>query len=80
MLRHHQDRRSLKGCRPASSGFFQSFILMIGGFIAPLIRGSRRAPHCSARSRRLRYVHLDAPALEMYMTPQIGVVCFAIIL
>ena len=29
--------------------FFQSFILMAGGFIAPLFAGSRRAPRSSAR-------------------------------
>ena len=29
--------------------FFQSFILMIGGFIAPISARSRRAPPCSAR-------------------------------
>ena len=34
--------------------FFQSFILMIGGFIAPFVRRSRRAPPCSARSPACR--------------------------
>ena len=30
--------------------------------------------------RRFDHVHLDAPALEMFMTPVIGITCFAIIL
>src|SRR6201988_2735714 len=61
--------------------FFQSFILMIGGFIAPFIR---RIPPRAALLGTLAGVSVTfismRPALEMYMTPQIGLVCFAIIL
>src|ERR1700688_1908687 len=61
--------------------FFQSFILMIGGFIAPYIR---RIPPRAALLGTLAGVSVTfismRPALEMYMTPQIGLVCFAIIL
>src|SRR5436305_8810682 len=61
--------------------FFQSFILMIGGFIAPYIR--RITPR-AALLGTLAGVSITCistrPALEMYMTPQIGLVCFAIIL
>src|ERR1700724_3802200 len=61
--------------------FFQSFILMIGGFIAPIV--SRITPR-AALLRTLAGVSVTfismRPALEMYMTPQIGLVCFAIIL
>ena len=61
--------------------FFQSFILMIGGFIAPYHPQDHAARRAARHARRrLGHLHLDAPALEMYMTPQIGLVCFAIIL
>src|SRR6202789_2706382 len=61
--------------------FFQSFILMIGGFIAPVIR--KITPRAALRGTLARgsvtFISMR-PALEMYMTPQIGLVCFAIIL
>src|SRR6202012_571513 len=61
--------------------FFQSFLLMIGGFIAPVIR--RITPR-AALLGTLAGVSITVismrPALEMFMTPQIGLVCFAIIL
>src|SRR6201747_1274286 len=61
--------------------FFQSFILMIGGFIAPYIR--KITPRGALLGTRagvsLTFIAMR-PALEMFMTPQIGLVCFAIIL
>jgi len=61
--------------------FFQSFILMIGGFIAPLIRKitPRAALLGTLAGVSVTFISMR-PALEMYMTPQIGLVCFAIIL
>src|SRR5258705_4778501 len=61
--------------------FFQSFILMIGGFVAPYI------PKITPRAALLRtlpgvsvtFISMR-PALEMYMTPMIGIVCFSIIM
>src|SRR5216110_1667762 len=61
--------------------FFQSFILMIGGFIAPYIRRitPRAALLGTLAGVSVTFIAMR-PALEMYMTPQIGLVCFAIIL
>jgi len=61
--------------------FFQSFILMIGGFIAPYIRRitPRAALLGTLAGVSITFIAMR-PALEMYMTPQIGLVCFAIIL
>lgn len=61
--------------------FFQSFILMIGGFIAPFIRRitPRAALLGTLAGVSVTFISMR-PALEMYMTPQIGLVCFAIIL
>ncbi len=61
--------------------FFQSFILMIGGFVAPLIRKitPRAALLGTLAGVSITFISMR-PALEMYMTPQIGLVCFAIIL
>src|SRR5512138_2878557 len=61
--------------------FFQSFILMIGGFIAPHIRRitPRAALLGTMAGVSVTFISMR-PALEMYMTPQIGLVCFAIIL
>lgn len=60
---------------------FQSFILMIGGFIAPYIRKitPRAALLGTLAGVSVTFISMR-PALEMYMTPQIGLVCFAIIL
>ena len=42
--------------------FFQSFILMIGGFIAPIVRKiTPRAALARHAGRRLDHLHLDAP-------------------
>src|SRR6202522_605435 len=61
--------------------FFQSFILMIGGFIAPYIRRitPRAALLGTLAGVSVTFISMR-PALEMYMTPQIGLVCFAIIM
>src|SRR3954452_1475267 len=61
--------------------FIQSFVLMGGGFLAPIIR---RITPKAALLGALAGVSISfismAPALSMFMTPVIGVVCFAIIL
>src|ERR1700759_2852623 len=61
--------------------FFQSFILMIGGFVAPYIRKitPRAALLGTLAGVSVTFISMR-PALEMFMTPQIGLVCFAIIL
>jgi nicotinamidase-related amidase len=61
--------------------FFQSFILMIGGFIAPYIRQitPRAALLGTLAGVSVTFISMR-PALEMYMTPQIGLICFAIIM
>ncbi|WP_315754234.1 MULTISPECIES: regulator [unclassified Bradyrhizobium] len=61
--------------------FFQSFILMIGGLVAPYIRKitPRAALLGTLAGVSVTFISMR-PALEMYMTPQIGLVCFAIIL
>ena len=61
--------------------FFQSFILMIGGFIAPYIRKitPRAALLGTLAGVSITFISMR-PALEMFMTPLIGLVCFAIIM
>ncbi|WP_441244528.1 regulator [Tardiphaga sp. 768_D3_N2_1] len=61
--------------------FFQSFILMIGGFIAPWIRKvtPRAALLGTLAGVSIAFIAMR-PALEMFMTPVIGLTCFAIIL
>jgi AGZA family xanthine/uracil permease-like MFS transporter len=61
--------------------FFQSFILMIGGFIAPIIRKitPRAALLGTLAGVSITFISMR-PALEMYQTPVIGLICFAIIL
>jgi len=61
--------------------FFQSFILMIGGFLAPYIRRitPRAALLGALAGISITFISMR-PALEMFMTPGIGVICFAIIL
>jgi AGZA family xanthine/uracil permease-like MFS transporter len=61
--------------------FFQSFILMIGGFIAPIIRRitPRAALLGTLAGVSITFISMR-PALEIYMTPVIGLTCFAIIL
>src|ERR1700730_421565 len=61
--------------------FFQSFILMIGGFIAPIVRRitPRAALLGTLAGVSIAFISMR-PALEMFMTPVIGITCFAIIL
>src|SRR5579862_917417 len=61
--------------------FFQSFILMIGGFIAPIIRKitPRAALLGTLAGVSITFIAMR-PALEIYMTPVIGLPCLAIIL
>lgn len=61
--------------------FFQSFILMIGGLIAPYIRKitPRAALLGTLAGVSVTFISMR-PALEMYMTPIIGLTCFAVIL
>src|ERR1700690_3336430 len=61
--------------------FFQSFILMIGGFVAPYIRKitPRAALLGTLAGVSITFISMR-PALEMYQTPVIGLTCFAIIL
>src|SRR2546421_6751472 len=61
--------------------FFQSFILMIGGFVAPYIRKitPRAALLGTLAGVSITFISMR-PALEMVMTPVIGIVCFAVIM
>src|SRR6188768_1443630 len=61
--------------------FVQSFVLMIGGFIAPVIRKitPRAALLGTLAGVSVSFISMR-PALEMFQTPVIGLVCFAIIL
>src|SRR6204780_2334263 len=61
--------------------FFQSFILMAGGFIAPLIRKitPRAALLGTLAGVSITFISMR-PALEIYQTPVIGLTCFGIIL
>ncbi|HET8710803.1 MAG TPA: hypothetical protein VFM32_05475 [Spongiibacteraceae bacterium] len=61
--------------------FVQSFMLMVGGYIAPFIRKitPRAALLGTLAGVSIAFISLR-PALEMFMTPVIGVVCFSIIL
>ena len=61
--------------------FVQSFVLMAGGYVAPYIRKitPRAALLGTLAGVSIAFISLR-PALEMFMTPVIGVVCFAIIL
>jgi AGZA family xanthine/uracil permease-like MFS transporter len=61
--------------------FIQSFVLIIGGFIAPYIRKitPRAALLGTLAGVSVTFISMR-PALEMFMTPIIGLTCFAIIL
>jgi len=61
--------------------FIQSFVLMVGGFIGPIIRKitPRAALLGTLAGVSISFISMR-PALEMFMTPVIGIVCFAIIL
>ena len=61
--------------------FIQSFVLMVGGFVGPIIRKitPRAALLGTLAGVSITFISM-APALEMFMTPVIGITCFAIIL
>lgn len=61
--------------------FVQSFVLMIGGFIAPYIRRitPRAALLGSLAGISLTFISLS-PGAQLFMTPIIGVTCLAVIL
>ncbi len=61
--------------------FFQSFILMLGGFIAPFIRKvtPRAALLGTLAGVSIAFISMR-PAMEIFLTPAIGLVCLAIIL
>src|SRR5215467_8119531 len=61
--------------------FIQSFVLMLGGFVGPVIRRitPRAALLGTLAGVSITFISMR-PALEMFMTPMIGLVCFAIIL
>jgi AGZA family xanthine/uracil permease-like MFS transporter len=61
--------------------FVQSFVLMIGGFVAPVIRRitPRAALLGSLAGISLTFISLS-PAAQMFMSPLIGVTCLAVIL
>ncbi|HYZ31749.1 MAG TPA: hypothetical protein VE684_05635 [Crenalkalicoccus sp.] len=61
--------------------FIQSFILMAGGFVAPLIRRitPRAALLGTLAGVSITFISMR-PALEMFMTPAIGLLCLGVIL
>ncbi|MBV8813222.1 MAG: regulator, partial [Verrucomicrobia bacterium] len=61
--------------------FIQSFVLMLGGFLAPIVRRitPRAALLGALAGVSITFISM-APALQMFMTPVIGIVCMAIIL
>jgi AGZA family xanthine/uracil permease-like MFS transporter len=61
--------------------FVQSFVLMIGGFVGPWIRKvtPRAALLGTLAGVSIAFISMR-PALEMFMTPLIGLLCFAIIM
>jgi AGZA family xanthine/uracil permease-like MFS transporter len=61
--------------------FVQSFVLMIGGFIGPVVRKitPRAALLGSLAGISITFISMS-PAAQVFSTPVIGVVCFAVIL
>lgn len=61
--------------------FVQSFVLMIGGFIAPYIRHitPRAALLGTLAGVSITFISMK-PALDMMLTPLLGIVCFGIIM
>jgi adenine/guanine/hypoxanthine permease len=61
--------------------FIQSFVLMAGGFVAPIIRKitPRAALLGTLAGVSIAFISMR-PALEIFMTPVIGIVCFSVIL
>ena len=61
--------------------FVQSFVLMAGGFLAPLVRRitPRAALLGSLAGIAITFISMS-PSLQMFQTPVIGLTCFTIIL
>jgi AGZA family xanthine/uracil permease-like MFS transporter len=61
--------------------FIQSFVLMIGGFVGTWVRKitPRAALLGTLAGVSITFISMR-PALEMFMTPVVGITCFAIIL
>ena len=61
--------------------FLQSFVLMAGGFVAPIIRKitPKAALLGALAGVSITFISMS-PVLQMYQTPVIGVICFAIII
>jgi adenine/guanine/hypoxanthine permease len=61
--------------------FIQSFVLMVGGFVAPIIRKitPRAALLGTLAGVSVTFISMN-PGILMFMTPVIGLTCFAIIL
>src|SRR5262249_35455578 len=61
--------------------FIQSFVLMVGGFVAPVIRRitPRAALLGTLAGVSIAFISMR-PALEMFMTALVGLSCFAVIL
>nr|WP_294513677.1 hypothetical protein [uncultured Rhodopila sp.] len=61
--------------------FIQSFVLMLGGFVGPYIRKitPRAALLGSLAGISITFISMS-PAAQVFTTPVIGVVCFAVIL
>ena len=61
--------------------FVQSFVLMLGGFVGPVIRRitPRAALLGSLAGISITFISMS-PSLQMFLTPVIGIPCFAIIL
>jgi AGZA family xanthine/uracil permease-like MFS transporter len=61
--------------------FVQSFVLMVGGFIGPIIRKitPRAALLGTLAGVSITFISMR-PALEMFQTPIIGIICFAVII
>src|ERR1700727_799081 len=61
--------------------FIQSFVLMLGGFVGPYIRRitPRAALLGSLAGISITFISMS-PAAQVFSTPVIGVVCFAVIL
>src|SRR5678815_981349 len=60
--------------------FIQSFVLMAGGFVAPIIRKitPRAALLGTLAGVSVAFISMR-PALEMFLAPVVGVVCFVLI-
>src|SRR6202522_4534944 len=61
--------------------FIQSFVLMVGGFVAPFVRRvtPRAALLGTLAGVSIAFISMR-PALEMFMTPVVAIPCFAIIM